>query len=262
MEKKAKKRFGQHFLHEKSIIGRIIDTAEIQTGDKILEIGPGLGALTSWLMPKDIELQLVELDRDMAEHIREKWPQASLFEGDACRVDWLDLLSGSGWKCVSNLPYNVGTGIVTDLITCPERFSSLTVMVQLEVAQRMVAKVGEKKRGSLATFMSFFATSTIAFRVPKGAFSPPPKVESAVVQIDLLSKPHVPIVKKTELEKLLSTLYVYPRKTIRNCLRSRYDTVFVDRILSETKINPQKRPSHVTTEEVRNMLEFLSVQES
>lgn len=260
MEKKAKKRFGQHFLHEKRIIERILETAEIQTGDKILEIGPGLGALTSWLVPKDIELQLVELDRDMVEHIQEKWPHVSLHEGDACHVNWMELLSGPGWKCVSNLPYNVGTGIVTDLITCPQRFSSLTVMVQLEVAQRMVAQVGERKRGSLATFMSFFGTSTIAFRVPKGAFSPPPKVESAVVRIDLLPEPRVPIVKKTDLEKLLSTLYIYPRKTVRNCLRSRYDKVFVDELLLKSNVESTKRPSHVTTEEVRNMLEFLSVQ--
>ena len=231
MEKRAKKRFGQHFLHEKRIIEKILETAEIRSGDKILEIGPGLGALTSWLVPKDIELQLVELDRDMVEHIQNKWPSVSLFEGDACRVNWTELLEGPRWKCVSNLPYNVGTGIVTDLITCPERFSSLTVMVQLEVAQRMVAKVGERKRGSLATFMSFFCSSEIAFRVPKGAFSPPPKVESAVVQIEVFENPHVPIVKKTELEDLLSVLYIYPRKTIRNCLRSRYNSDFVDRWL-------------------------------
>lgn len=261
MQKKAKKRFGQHFLHEKRIIQRILETAEIQPGDKILEIGPGLGALTSWLVLEDIELQLVELDRDMVSHIRQRWPQVSLYEGDACHVHWPDLLSESGWKCVSNLPYNVGTGIVTDLITCPQRFTSLTVMVQLEVAQRMVAKVGERKRGSLATFMSFFGTSTIAFRVPRGAFSPPPKVESAVVQIELLPEPHVPIVKKTDLEKLLSILYVYPRKTVRNCLRSRYDKVFVDELLCKSTVDPQKRPSNVTTEEVRNMLEFLSNQE-
>ena len=261
MEKRAKKRFGQHFLHEKRIIERILETAEIQSGDKILEIGPGLGALTSWLVPKDIELQLVELDRDMVDHIRQKWPKVSLHEGNACHVDWVDLLSDSGWKCVSNLPYNVGTGIVTDLITCPQRFSSLTVMVQLEVAQRMVAKVGERKRGSLATFMSFFGTSKIAFRVPKGAFSPPPKVESAVVRIDVLPDPHVPIVKKTDLEKLLSILYIYPRKTIRNCLRSRYDKGFVDRLLISSNVDPQKRPSHVTTEEVRNMLDFLLIQD-
>jgi 16S rRNA (adenine1518-N6/adenine1519-N6)-dimethyltransferase len=259
MSKKAKKRFGQHFLHEKGIIDRILASANIRREDKILEIGPGLGALTSHLVRKEIELQLVELDRDMVQHIQETWPDVSLHEGDACHVSWPELLSGSGWKCVSNLPYNVGTGIVTDLITCPQRFSSLTVMVQLEVAQRMVAKVGERKRGSLATFMSFFCDATIAFRVPKGAFSPPPKVESAVVQIKVLQHPHVPIVKKTELEKLLSTLYIYPRKTIRNCLRSRYDTVFVDGLLHETNIDPQKRPSHVSTEEVRNMLEFLSI---
>ena len=261
MEKRAKKRFGQHFLHEKRIIEKILETAEISADDKVLEIGPGLGALTSWLVPKNIELQLVELDRDMVEHIREKWPSVRLFEGDACRVNWLELLQGSDWKCVSNLPYNVGTGIVTDLITCPERFSSLTVMVQLEVAQRMVAKVGERKRGSLATFMSFFCSAEIAFRVPKGAFSPPPKVESAVVQIEVFDIPHVPIVKKTDLEDLLSVLYIYPRKTIRNCLRSRYNKDFVDELLEETRIDPLKRPSHVTTVEVRNMLEFLSVQE-
>lgn len=259
MSKRAKKRFGQHFLHEKGIIDRILASAAIQKGDKILEIGPGLGALTAHLAKKDIELQLVELDRDMVEHIQHKWPEVSLHEGDACHVSWSELLVGTGWKCVSNLPYNVGTGIVTDLITCPQRFSSLTVMVQLEVAQRMVANVGERKRGSLATYMSFFCDATIAFRVPKGAFSPPPKVESAVVQIEVFENPHVPIVKKTELNKLLSTLYVYPRKTIRNCLRSRYETDFVDFLLMSTNVDPQKRPSHVSTEEVRNMLEFLSI---
>jgi 16S rRNA (adenine1518-N6/adenine1519-N6)-dimethyltransferase len=258
VQRRAKKRFGQHFLHEKAIVERIIGTAQVRPGDKVLEVGPGLGALTSQLVRKDIQLQLVELDRDMVAHVRETWPDVSLHEGDACHVDWEELLVGEGWKCVSNLPYNVGTGIVTDLITCPQRFTSLTVMLQLEVAQRMVAPVGNRKRGSLSTFMSFFADAEIAFRVPRGAFSPPPKVESAVVQIEILPKPHVPIVKKQNLEKLLATLFIYPRKTIKNCLKSRFSLETIEMIFSQTGIDSQKRPAHLTREDVRNMLDILS----
>jgi len=257
MKPRAKKRFGQHFLHERTIIDRILYTANIESGDKVLEIGPGLGALTQHLLKHEIDLRLVELDTDMIQHIQEKWPMADITHADACRMNWNEFLEGEGWKCVSNLPYNVGTKIVTDLITCPQRISSLTVMLQLEVAKRMVAPVGDRNRGSLASFMSFFSDVEISFRVPRGAFSPPPKVESAVLHIDLLPKPHVPIVKKQELENLLSTLFVYPRKTIRNCLRSKYKADFADTILDSCHIDPRKRPALLEREDIRNMLEFL-----
>ena len=257
MRPRAKKRFGQHFLHERRIVDKILYTANITEGDKVLEIGPGLGALTKHLLSHDIDLRLVELDPDMVQHIQGTWPNANLTHANACHVDWLDFLDGENWKCVSNLPYNVGTKIVTDLITCPQRISSLTVMLQFEVAKRMVATVGDRNRGSLSAFMSFFSDVRIAFRVPKGAFSPPPKVESAVLQIDLLPEPHVPIVKKPELEKLLATLFVYPRKTIRNCLRSKYNEDFVDNLLRSCDVDPRKRPAKLEREEIRNMLEFL-----
>jgi len=257
MKPRAKKRFGQHFLHERAIIDKILYTAEISSGDKVLEIGPGLGALTKHLLTHDIDLRLVELDTDMVDHIQQTWPHANLTHTNACHVDWATFLDGENWKCVSNLPYNVGTGIVTDLITCPQRISSLTVMLQLEVAKRMVASVGDRNRGSLSAFMSFFCDVQIAFRVPKGAFSPPPKVESAVLRIDLLDNPHVPIVKKQKLEKLLSTLYVYPRKTIRNCLRSKYKVDLVDKMLDCCGVDSRKRPAMLEREEIRNMLEFL-----
>ena len=258
MEHRAKKRFGQHFLHEKGIVDRIIGTAGVKSGDNVLEIGPGLGALTRQLVSRDIHLQLVELDRDMVAHIQNTWPDVALYEADACHINWSTFLDGTGWKCVSNLPYNVGTGIVTDLITCPERFSSLTVMLQLEVAQRMVAPVGDRKRGSLSAFMSFFCTADIAFKVPKGAFSPPPKVESAVLQIEVLPDPHVPIVKKQQLEELLSVAFCHPRKTIKNCLQSGYSKDLVEKVFSITGIDPQKRPAHITREEISNMLDVFS----
>ena len=244
-------------MHEKRILERIISVAEIQDGDKVFEIGPGLGALTEYLQRFEIDLQLFELDRDMIDHIRTRWPDISLTEGDACSMDWSTVLQGGDWKCVSNLPYNVGTGIVTDLITRPQTCRTLTVMLQLEVAKRMVAEAGDRNRGSLSVFMECFSHCDIAFRVPRGAFSPPPNVESAVIQIELHSQPHVPIVKKTQLENLLSALFSQPRKTIRNCLKSRYSTQIADQLCSDSQVDPKRRPSTLHVEEIRNMLQVL-----
>ena len=218
MKYHAKKRFGQHFLHERYYIDRIVETAGVQTGDKVFEIGPGLGALTRALHRHDIQLQLIEVDRDIIEYIRTTWPDVPLHEGSACDVDWKDLLVGPDWKCVSNLPYNVGTGIVTELVAQPSVCQSLTVMLQLEVAQRMTSRVGDRNRGSLSAYIECFAEAEIAFKVPAGAFSPPPKVSSAVLHIRVRQNPRVPIVQKTHFENLLKVLYAKPRKTIRKCL--------------------------------------------
>ncbi|MEC7985784.1 MAG: 16S rRNA (adenine(1518)-N(6)/adenine(1519)-N(6))-dimethyltransferase RsmA [Myxococcota bacterium] len=257
MEKRAKKRFGQHFLHSQGIIEKILRASQLSVSDKVLEIGPGLGALTKRLHSVGCTLQLVELDRDMADHVRDTWPDISLHEGDACKIDWVNFLPGDGWKCVSNLPYNVGTGIVTDLVSLYPKFSRLVVMLQLEVAKRMTAKVGERNRGSLATFIDFFAEAEIEFRVPKGAFHPPPKVESAVLNITLRESPYVSVAQKERLESLLMVLYSQPRKTIRNCLRTRISSDEADFLLQTADVDPRRRSSTLQCREIIKMLDKL-----
>ena len=257
MNKRAKKRFGQHFLHSQGIVDKILRVSHLSATDKVLEIGPGLGALTERLHSVGCALQLVELDRDMIDHIRERWPGISLHEGDACQIDWVNFLPGDGWKCVSNLPYNVGTGIVTDLVSLYPKFSRLVVMLQFEVAKRMTAKVGERNRGSLATFIDFFAEAEIAFRVPRGAFNPPPKVESAVLNITLRERPYVSVSQKEKLESLLMVLYSQPRKTIRNCLRTRLSSDEADFLLQAAEVDPKRRSSTLQCREIIKMLEKL-----
>ena len=257
MKPRAKKRFGQHFLHAEGIVNRIVHSANLREGDKILEIGPGLGALTKHLYKPCYRLQVVEYDKDMVAFLQERWPDLSLYQGDATQVNWPGLLDGSGWKCVSNLPYNVGTKIVTDLLVQAPLFSSLIVMLQLEVAKRMIAKVGDRNRGSLSTFIEIFSEAKILFRVPKGAFHPPPKVESAVIELVLRQDPLVPIVKKSKLEQFLKVLYSRPRKTIRNCLKTAYSSQESDFLLAFAQVDGGRRPATLHIEEIHQMLKGL-----
>jgi 16S rRNA (adenine1518-N6/adenine1519-N6)-dimethyltransferase len=249
LESHAKKRFGQHFLSSPSVVAKILRAASVGPTDRILEIGPGLGALTDAMLQVGPELLCVELDRDVVSFLRHRHPNLKLVEGDAASMAWDELLVEGEWKCVSNLPYNVGTKILSRLLLEP-RVGMLVVMLQKEVADRIVARSGERKRGSLSVWVEAFASAKIAFRVPAGAFHPPPKVESAVVVLERHSQPRVPREEASAFEFLLRTLFAQPRKTIRNNLRSRLSTEVADALLERASIDSGRRPSTLELDEV------------
>ncbi len=251
LEQRAKKRFGQHFLTSSAVVRQIIAAAEVHEGTQVLEIGPGLGVLTEALLGAGAAVTAVELDRDMAGFIRERLPEVNLVEADGAAVDFAEVLAPGTWRCVANLPYNAGTRMITRMLQHPERFDRLIVMVQREVAERLAAPAGDRKRGSLSVYAQARADVRICIRVPPGAFHPPPKVHSAVVELRLKAQPDAGTVPVEFFDSLVRTLFVQPRKTIRNNLSTHFDRAPVDAVLSETGMDPSRRPATLSLPEIK-----------
>ncbi len=251
LEQRAKKRFGQHFLVSTGVVRQIIMAADLAPGSRVLEIGPGLGVLTEALLAAGTDVTAIELDRDMAAFIRERLPEVNLVEGDGARIDFSEVLEGGAWRCVANLPYNAGTKMITRMLEQPERFDRLVVMVQREVAERLVAKAGDRKRGSLSIYTEARAEAKIRIRVPPGAFHPPPKVHSAVVELRLRPQPEVGEAPIVFFDSVVRALFVQPRKTLRNNLSTLVDRSVVDEVLSGLGIESRRRPSTLELSEVQ-----------
>lgn len=179
---RAKKSFGQHFLRDQSVIDKIIAAAAPETDEVVVEIGPGTGALTSRLAeiaPR--ELVLIEADHDLLPALHENFPQATVLSADAAEVDYSSIVGKRPWVAVGNLPYNVGNAIVMKILTSPRPPRKLVVMVQKEVGDRMMAKPGDM--GVLSVATQLYADVKRICLVKPGAFVPPPKVDSVVLEL-------------------------------------------------------------------------------
>jgi 16S rRNA (adenine1518-N6/adenine1519-N6)-dimethyltransferase len=222
-----------------------------------LEIGPGLGVMTDRLLAAGGAVTAVELDRDLADYLTERFPALTLVRGDAAKQDWGTLLEGGGWKCISNLPYNVGTRIVTGLVRRPETFSRLVVMVQREVAERMVARPGDRKRGSLSVHMEAWSRCRLVLRVKPGAFHPPFKVDLAVVDIKLRPSPLVGEAEPAVFEAVVRAGFSSPRKAVHNPLRHAFGNVDVKTALHDAGVKPMARPGTLTLEQWGSVATFI-----
>jgi 16S rRNA (adenine1518-N6/adenine1519-N6)-dimethyltransferase len=177
------KKLGQHFLADPNITRKIAGLAGIQPGDKVVEIGPGTGTLTVALEEIGADVTAIEVDEALRP-VLEEVTSARLVFGDASAMDLSAVLGPGDWVLVSNLPYNVGTSIVLDALRNVPQIRRFVVMVQLEVAERMVAPPGSKTYGLPSVVVGLHGTATIALRVPPQVFVPPPRVGSAVVVIE------------------------------------------------------------------------------
>jgi len=241
LEQRARKRFGQHFLTDHGVVERIVRAARVAPGDRVVEIGPGLGILTTGLLEAGAALTAVELDRDLAAFLRERFPGLTLVEGDAERVDWPTLCPGSGWKVVANLPYNVGTHVTMDLLRRPATFTSVTVMLQREVVDRLCANPGTKAYGALSVEVQARADASVHLHVPPDRFHPRPKVDSAVVRLDLRVAPEVVGVPLEHLDTVVRAAFAYRRKTLLNSLAARFGRDETARALGVAGIAPTLR---------------------
>ena len=183
MKHQARKRFGQHFLIDDAVLGDIVDAIDPRPGEALVEIGPGLGALTRPLLDRCAALTVIELDRDLAQRLR-TWKGLEVVEGDILKVDVARLCGGrSDMRIVGNLPYNVSTPILFHLMGAAARVRDQHFMLQREVVQRMVAAPGGKDYGRLSVMLQWRYAMEHVLDVAPEAFDPPPAVDSAVVRM-------------------------------------------------------------------------------
>lgn len=242
MQHQPRKRFGQHFLSDKDIINKIINV--INPGDEtILEIGPGTGALTIPLLTRAGSLHVLEVDRDLVQIICEKCNgagQLHIYCNDALEFD-LQQVSDNKIKVVGNLPYNISTPLIFHLLGQIEHISEMLFMLQDEVVDRMCAVTGTKAYGRLSVMVQSQCEVTKLFRVLPQAFTPPPKVTSAVVRIMPRIQPVADIRDRTAFSIIVRECFNQRRKTLRNALKN----LLAEDQIKQLGIDPRLRPENL-----------------
>ena len=213
----ARKRFGQHFLAEARVVRAIVDAVDPRPGDALVEIGPGLGALTGPLLERCGALAVIELDRDLAARLRSR-RGLTVIEADVLTVDFAALAAqlGRRLRVVGNLPYNISTPILFHLLEAADHVVDQHVMLQKEVVQRMAAAPGGKDYGRLSVMLQWRYDIESVLDVPPQAFEPPPRVESAVVRMVPLAAP--PAVDRAHLATIAMVAFSQRRKLLRHTL--------------------------------------------
>ncbi|MEM6998868.1 MAG: 16S rRNA (adenine(1518)-N(6)/adenine(1519)-N(6))-dimethyltransferase RsmA [Pseudomonadota bacterium] len=222
---RARKRFGQNFLHDPAIIERIVDVINPQKDDYILEIGPGKGALTRLILERVCELNVIEIDRDLVKLLETsigKDERLKIHQADALKID-LDQFGQNEWRIVGNLPYNISTPLLFHLLNYKHYIKDMLFMLQKEVVDRICAKPGNKQYGRLSIMLQYYCDIESLFVIKSGAFIPSPKVDSAIVKLTPLTKPRFELASEQSLELIVREAFSKRRKTIRNGLKKYVD---------------------------------------
>lgn len=240
----ARKRFGQNFLVAPGIIAGILSAIDPAPDDRVVEIGPGLGALTLPLMARLQHLHVVEIDRDLIARLRQRHrpEKLTIHEGDALAFDFAGL--GNRLRIVGNLPYNISTPLLFHLAGFAEQVRDMHFMLQKEVVERMVALPGESEFSRLSVMLQYRFYMEWLLDVPPDSFDPPPKVESAVVR--LIPKPAAECTANPEaLSRVVTAAFSQRRKMLRNTLKS----LFSSAELEALGLDPSLRPEDVAMED-------------
>jgi 16S rRNA (adenine1518-N6/adenine1519-N6)-dimethyltransferase len=259
-----RKRWGQHFLVDRNIINKVVRTAQIGEMDHVLEVGPGLGEMTLLLSRQARRVVAVEIDPKLAAILREKTASSSnieVIEEDILKLDFKRLLRPDGppIKVVANLPYQISTPLLFRFIESREIFSTLTLMLQREVAERLVASPGGKAYGPLSVSVQVVSDLSIRFFIKPTAFYPPPKVESAVVQLVWRERPLVDLSEEVWLHRVVRACFGYRRKTLINALKHSDLPLppSAEERLERIGIDPRRRPESLTIQEFIRLAEVL-----
>ena len=235
---RARKRFGQNFLHDRRVIERIVDAIEPRPEQAIVEIGPGQAALTRELVRRAGHITAIEIDRDLAEWLRGQFTpdELTLIEADALKLDWATL-AARPLRVVGNLPYNISSPLLFRLMECADRIIDQHFMLQKEVVDRMVAPPGSKTYGRLSVMLQVRYRMTKLFDVPRGAFNPPPKVTSSIVRMVPKAAGDLPDVDLPLFGAVVAAAFNQRRKILRNALGE----LAADAVFSAAAVNPLAR---------------------
>ena len=245
-EARPRKRFGQHFLHDPAVIERIAAALAPASGEALVEIGPGRGALTRRLLASDCSsLDAIEIDRDLAALLRDELaddPRFSLHNADALRFDFGGLARQRGrpLRVVGNLPYNISTPLLFHLLESVREIRDLHVMLQREVIDRMAARPGDRAYGRLTVMLSPWLEVERLFDVGPGAFQPPPRVWSAVARLAVRPGPLFPV--QPAFPAVVAAAFAHRRKTLRNALRG----LATAEEIESCGVDPSVRPETVS----------------
>jgi len=259
-----RKKWGQHFLTDRNILKKVIKTAGIEKEDIVLEVGPGLGEMTQALAQEAKKVIAVEIDARLVEILRDKLadtPNVEILRSDILKLDVRKHLGSEKRpvKVVANLPYQISTPLLFHFIDSRDLFSALILMLQREVAERMVAPPGKKAYGPLSVLVQSIADVSICFIVKPSAFFPPPEVESAVIRLSWKERPMIAPEQEDWFRAVVKGCLGYRRKTLSNALKHS-DLPLPENLgkrLEEMGIDPRRRPETLSVQEFVDLASVL-----
>lgn len=247
---RAKKSFGQCFLHDPGVVRRIADCAALGPGDHVLEIGAGLGVLTAELARRCGHVIAVERDRDLAALLRRRFDGTLSVEIREANALTLDLgPEPQPLSIVGNLPYNIAAPLLFHLLAQARSFRAATLMLQKEVADRLAAPPGSRTCGAPSVLVQRLARVVLCFPVPRGAFFPSPRVDSAVIRLLIHETPRGGPVDEALFHRVVHAAFSQRRKTLRGALSAAFQRTAVDRALAHASLDPGRRGETLTVEE-------------
>lgn len=253
----ARKRFGQNFLHDASVIDGIVSAIHATPEHHLVEIGPGRGALTAPLLESGAFLDVVELDRDLIPILTAQfshYPQFHIHQADALRFDYRALLrADEKLRVIGNLPYNITTPLLFHLLGQSDVIEDMCFMLQREVVERICAEPGSKRYGRLSIMIQYQCNAELLFLVPPEAFDPVPKVESAIIYMQPKHKPALEQVDLVTLKKLVTQAFSQRRKTLANTLKNNITVAQLEAL----EIDPTQRPEMVSVEQYVQLAQSL-----
>lgn len=257
------KSLGQNFLIDNSVLTDIIERAEIDSEDTIIEIGPGVGTLTRELLRRAKEVYAIELDTSLIPILNEELKEFhnfKLINEDALKVDFNKIIeSNKSVKLVANLPYYVTTPIISKLLLGGYKFKSLTIMIQKEVAERIASEPDCKEYGSLSIFVQYFCNVSIIRKVSPECFVPRPKVESIVLKMDRFDEPRVKVKDEKLFFAVVRSAFNMRRKTLWNALKSlKVDSASMESAFNDAGIDPKRRGETLSIEEFAKLSDSIN----
>jgi len=262
MNHRPRKRFGQNFLRAPHVVGQILAAAGLSPGERVMEIGPGLGALTDQLLAAGAEVLACEVDRDLAAALEARGEEhLTVHQGDVLKDAWPALLTVPPYKLVANLPYNISSQVLFKILDHRPLFSRLVLMFQKEVGDRLLAVPATRNYGILSVLVQNWYTVTRVVKVAPGSFHPPPKVESVVLRFDPRPQPLAAIADEAAFHRLVKAVFAQRRKTLRNgLLGAGYPAYTVDRALAALGLAPSLRGETLTIAQLASLAEELGKQ--
>lgn len=251
MHLKPLKHFGQHYLTDPNYLRKIADALAPRENDCLVEIGPGLGALTGQVLERIAHIHVVEIDKRFIQHLEHQFPdRLTIHEGDAVKFDFkkIDRSGAEKMRIFGNLPYNVSTPLLFHFLEYQDLVEDMLFLLQKEVVDRMVATPGNKTYGRLSVMTQYHCQAKMLFQVPKGAFKPPPKVESKIVYLKPFTR-DLKAFNYDHFQRMVNSAFQQRRKTIRNALKGQIS----EADLQSASIDPSQRPETISVEQYINL---------